>query len=133
MNGLPRFANMTEYTRIPIRDAEHQRLVQLQHELTGKISSYLSRPSLSDVIKHLLDREELKTMNTTVLLRHRTSGDVFAAKLDSTGKVTKSVGPLHYSDYTAALAGQGDANMTTEDNDWLNENDFVQWTPPQSE
>lgn len=55
---------MTDYTRIPIRDAEHQRLVQLQNNLAGKIDSYLSRPSLSDVIKYLLEQQEIKIMNT---------------------------------------------------------------------
>lgn len=45
----------TEYVRIPIREEEHKRLVALQTEWTGKINSYLTRPSLSDVIKKLLD------------------------------------------------------------------------------
>lgn len=54
---------MTEYTRIPIRDAEHKRLVQLQNELAGKIDSYLSRPSLSDVIEYLLDQHGDITMS----------------------------------------------------------------------
>lgn len=49
---------MTEYVRIPIREEEHKRLVTLQGEWAGKIDSYLSRPSLSDVIKKLLDERE---------------------------------------------------------------------------
>lgn len=74
-------------------------------------------------------------MTTTVLLKHRTSGDVFAARIDNHGKVTKSIGPLHYTDFTAALAGDADGNMHSEDNDWLNENDFELYavTPPNPE
>jgi hypothetical protein len=49
---------MTDYVRIPIREDEHKRLVALQTELTGKIDSYLTRPSLSDVIEYLLDQRE---------------------------------------------------------------------------
>lgn len=54
---------MTDYVRIPIRADEHKRLVALQTELTGKIDSYLTRPSLSDVIKELLDRRDEKAAN----------------------------------------------------------------------
>ncbi len=50
---------MTDYVRIPIRDTEHKRLVLLQNSLAGKISSYLARPSLSDIIKYLLDQQEI--------------------------------------------------------------------------
>lgn len=49
---------MTDYVRIPIRAAEHKRLVALQNEWSGKIDSYLSRPSLSDVIKKLLNEQD---------------------------------------------------------------------------
>lgn len=49
---------MTDYVRIPIREDEHKRLVALQTELTGKIDSYLTRPSLSDVIKELIEQHE---------------------------------------------------------------------------
>jgi hypothetical protein len=49
---------MTDYTRIPIRQAEHERLVALTFALAGKIDSYTNRPSYSDVIKFLLDKYE---------------------------------------------------------------------------
>jgi hypothetical protein len=56
---------MTDYTRIPIRQAEHERLVALTFALAGKIDSYTNRPSYSDVIKHLLDHYEEKQNNAT--------------------------------------------------------------------
>jgi hypothetical protein len=56
---------MKEYTKIPIRPEEHERLVKLTYALVGKIDSYLNKPSYSDVIKHLLDHYEGdKNMNT---------------------------------------------------------------------
>lgn len=63
---------MTEYVRIPIREDEHKRLVALQAEWTGQINSYLTRPSLSDIIKKLLDERKAIEMNaqtTTVTVK----------------------------------------------------------------
>lgn len=58
---------MTEYVRIPIREDEHKRLIALQAEWTGQINSYLTRPSLSDVIKKLLDEKDTNARNSTEL------------------------------------------------------------------
>lgn len=56
---------MKEYTKIPVRPEEHERLVALTFALVGKIDSYLTKPSYSDVIKHLLDHYEgIQTMNS---------------------------------------------------------------------
>lgn len=56
---------MKEYTKIPVRPEEHERLVALAFALAGKIDSYLTKPSYSDVIKHLLDHYEGKQNNET--------------------------------------------------------------------
>jgi hypothetical protein len=61
---------MKEYTKIPIRPEEHERLVKLTYALVGKIDSYLNKPSYSDVIKHLLDHYEGKQEDGTATRTH---------------------------------------------------------------
>jgi hypothetical protein len=49
---------MTTYLHVSVRPEEHKRLTALTFHLAGKIDSYTTKPSYSDVIRFLIDNFE---------------------------------------------------------------------------
>jgi Arc/MetJ-type ribon-helix-helix transcriptional regulator len=61
---------MTTYLHVSVRPEEHKRLTALTFHLAGKIDSYTTKPSYSDVIRFLIDNFEENEKDE--LPRHRT-------------------------------------------------------------